>query len=166
VQGRPAPAQAADPAARRRDGERDEQDERRESHRDVRPLGHVLQHVPQRVALEEQALIEHDPGEEVQRGVGERQQADGAAEPDDAVPSGQSPDGSHGEGAEEQADRPVAGAVGDLLDRVRAEVVSQQVGDDQRRRHERGRDDGGLRDPSSPSSIGPSPFPLPPSRHQ
>ncbi len=122
VEPAPVAAEAADRAGGRCRGERDEQQERREADRDVRPFGDVLDDVAER-----EELVEHHVGEEVQHGVGEGEQPERAAELHGLVPAGQPPDGRHRQRDEQQDQGPAPGAVRDFLDRGDAEPAGVRV---------------------------------------
>src|SRR5207245_385269 len=82
--------------------------------------------------------------------VAEGEQSQGAAVADQAIPTGEPPQGSDREAGEQQPDGPVAGAVGDRFDGIRAEPAPDRVHHDEADRNEGGEDERPLSEPAGP----------------
>ena len=120
VQGLPAPPHAAAHGVGRGCCERRQQHQRRKADRDERPLDEVFENRRQ-----QQALIEYQPGQEMHEHVEERKQAEHSAKARQPVPAREPAQRRDGERDHDEAQRPVAEAVLNLLDRVRAESSRQ-----------------------------------------
>ncbi len=130
------------PSLRGRDGERDQQHEPREAHRDVRPLGDVFH--DERPGEE---LVEHQVREEMGAHVREREQPQHAAHLDQVVPPREPPHRRHGQGDHEEREAPRPGPMGDLLDGLGAQPVEQEVGPEQQEREQCQEKHGGFEHP-------------------
>jgi len=86
----------------------------------------------------EAAEVQDQIGGEVQAGVEEREQAEHAPIADQRVVAGDAAQWRHRQGGEQQAQRPVATTVGDLLHRVGAELAIQGVGEQPGERQQAG----------------------------
>ncbi len=144
----PASAKPSNRSLRRREGKRNQQHERGESHRDVRPLHHVF---PQAAKL--QRLIEDEVREEVHRSVKERKQAEHPAKPDENVPLRQPARRSNGNRRDDEPQRPDTGRVRDRLDRVGAEIAQERAVDELGERDETGEEHSGFHDPPCPFVV-------------
>src|SRR5215472_5695954 len=111
-------AEAADPAGGGRHGQRDHEHEPGEAHGDVRALGYIA---PDLAPVEE--FVHAEIGGEVQKAVEEGKEADHAAETDQVGLLENLAQRRDGECEDEEADGPIAGEVGDVLDRIGREVV-------------------------------------------
>src|SRR4051794_15113180 len=112
----PAAAQTPNPPLRGRDRERDQQNERCESHQDERTLRDVADNG---APVEE--LIEHDVRREMKRSVEERKEPEHAAVLDDGVPSRQPADRSDSQCEHQELQRPATGLQLDRFSGIRAQ---------------------------------------------
>ncbi len=112
--------------------QRDQQHEAGEADRDVRPVHDVFEDV-----TEGEELIDPDVGREVQRRVKERVQPQHPPQLDQPADSGELTDRRHGKREHQEGQRPPAGAVSDLLDRVGAEAARDRVDAEENEGHER-----------------------------
>jgi len=115
----PASAEPAHPPGRRGDGQRDQQHERGESHGDVRTLGDV-----RRDRIDVEPLVEHEPVQEVQREVGEREQPEHASYAHQPGLAQRDRQRRHAQRREQQPQAPLAEPVHEFVHRVRAQSES------------------------------------------
>ena len=73
--------------------------------------------------IEAREAIADEIGEEVQRRVEEREQPEHPAEANHRIPAAEPANGRDGEGNDDEAERPDAGLVGDLDERIGGEVA-------------------------------------------
>src|SRR5580704_4390901 len=109
-------AQAANPACRRSNGERNQKSKSQKTYGDVATLLHILPH-----GRQVERLVGADVGEEVQADVEEREQTEHATKADEFRKLENLPQGRDGQSKNQKAQRPQAGRVLDKLDRVGAE---------------------------------------------
>jgi hypothetical protein len=133
----PAAAQPPDHPCCRRDRERHHQHERGEPDRDERTLVDVAADRHQQVPRgrprhdavgerdEPREAVQDHVGQEVEHAVEEGVEPQHATEPDELVPAGQPPQRRDGERDGEKPQRPDPGLVGDVAERVGAEVARQ-----------------------------------------
>ncbi len=138
----PAPAaKPPDHAGRGRDRQRQHGDERREADGDERPLVDVLPHRFREIAhrrpgddavgkIETGEPIGDHVGQKMQRAVEEREQANHPAETDRTGPSGEPPQRCDRERDAEKTQRPDAGFVGEIAERIRAQVAGDRRPDE------------------------------------
>jgi hypothetical protein len=134
----PLAAEAADPSRRGRQRERHHEHQRREADGDVGPLVDILANRGNQVAQRaprhdtvgeiDQAgePIGNEVGREVERAVEEGEEADHPAEPNDDVPTGEPPQRRDRKRRAEEPERPHAGFIGHVAERIRAERARQQ----------------------------------------
>ena len=115
-----AAAEAANPAGGGSDGKRNQQHERGEADGDITALGDVLPHL-----REIEKFIQPDVGGEVQARVEKGKQAEHTAETDQIGEAQDFAQRGDGQSEQEEAQRPVAGGVGDELDGIGGEIVMQ-----------------------------------------
>jgi len=138
----PAPAEAPHPAGRRRDGQRHQQHERRESHRDVGALGDV-----RRDRVDVEPLVEHEPVQEVQGEVSEREQPEHASHAHQPRLAQRDRERRHAKRREQQSQAPLAEPVHEFVHRVCAEPEPRDAGrarDQPRERQQAEEEEGGL----------------------
>ena len=87
-----------------------------------------------------------DVGQEVERAVEEREQARHAPEPDHVVPAGDASERRHRERDADEPQRPDAGLVRDIAERIGAEVPGERRPDESSRRAQAGEEDDWLDD--------------------
>ena len=88
--------------------------------------------------------IEDDIREQVEGAVEKREEADHPPEPDDGVPPGETAQRRHRQRDAQKPQRPDAGLVGDVAERVRAEMAGQRSPQEPRRRDQTGQKDRNL----------------------
>ena len=120
-----APTEAANPAGRGRNRERNEQREREEAYRDERALVDVF---PDFVDVEE--FVEPEIGGEVQARVEKGEEAEHAAEADQLRHVKELAQGRDGERDHEKTKSPVARAVLDELERIGERAAAKEGPDD------------------------------------
>jgi hypothetical protein len=130
-------AEAPDGSLGRGQGQRDEGEERGESHHDEGTLGHVLEHGGK---IEE--LIDPEIKGEVERGVEEGEEPEHPPELQRPVDPEEDLSRGAREAREEEDQGPVSEPVQDRADRIRAQVLVQRVpaSHEQRRQREREHD--------------------------
>jgi hypothetical protein len=133
VERRPLATQLPDRPAVGRDGEQEEDDEDGHPDGDERPLEDVGHH-----GRDVEVVDEDDPGREVERGVEERKQAEHSPQLDQIVPAGELSQRRDTQRREKRPQRPVAGLIGDVVARVRGEVVGVETPDEQAEGNEGG----------------------------
>src|SRR2546426_7311773 len=142
----PGAAEALDHALGRRDGERDEEPEGEDAHRDEWALEDVLAH-----ALPREEVIEPYPDGEVQADVEEGQETEKAAELDGPGPAEQDAKRGHAETGQEQDEGGEPQGPRDVVDGIGGEIVSEPTAHQDPKRPEAGHPDGGLE--SDPAAI-------------
>ena len=115
----PAAAQLTDRKAIRGERQQEENDERCHPDRDERPLADIHDH-----RRHVEVVDEHDPRQQMQRGIEEGEQPEHPPQLDEIVPPGDAAQRSDCERDREKGDRPGPGLVRDVV----ARVGSQRVG--------------------------------------
>jgi len=119
MQGHPTLLQLADRTLVRSEGEGRQNRECGESDGDVRALENVLAE-----EREIEAEVEDQIGRKVKARIGETHQTEAAAVGRQPVPTAELPQWGNAQGQQQEAQAPITGLVGDLLDRVRPEFVA------------------------------------------
>ena len=125
VEALPAAAQLAEREAIRGEGQQEQNDERRHSDGDERPLADIDNH-----GRDVEVIDEHNPCQHMQRCVEEGEQAEHPPQLDEVVRPGDAAQRCHRERDREKGDRPGPGLVRDVVARVGGERVG--VAEDQR----------------------------------
>jgi len=138
----PATTESPHPSGRRGDGQRDKQHERGESHRDVGTLGDV-----RRDRVDVEPLVEHEPVQEVQCEVGEREQPEHASHAQQPRLAQRDRERRHAQRREQQPQAPLAEAVHEFVHRVRTEPEprdAERARDEPRERQRAEEEEGGF----------------------